>query len=60
LDDIYDYIDDLDENTSLVVRKQERVNPAAEIYSGSILLGRLHDSRRRGFKAISYERPKTF
>lgn len=60
LDELYEYIDDLDENTSLVVRKQERVNPAAEIYSGPILIGRIHDSRRSGYKQIAYERPKTF
>jgi len=60
LDELYEYLDYLDENSSFVVRKQERVNPAAEIYSGAILIGRIHDSRRRGFKPINYGRLKTF
>ncbi|GEM_PF-3163312 len=60
LDELHEYIKDLDENSSYVVRRQEEVNPAAEIYSGAVLIGRIQDSRRIGFKPLNYERPKSF
>jgi len=60
LNEFYEYIEDLAKNSSLVVRMQEEVNPAAKIYQGGILIGSITDSRRRGFKDIHYERPKSF
>jgi hypothetical protein len=60
LNEFHEYINDLAENSSLVVRRQDDLNPAAKLYQGGILIGSITDSRRRGFKELHYERPKSF
>lgn len=60
LDEFHEYLEDLATNSSLVVRRQEDVNPAACVYRSDILIGSIYDSRRNGFKELFYERPKSF
>ena len=60
LDEFHEYLEALAINSSLVVRRQDELNPAAEIYQSNILIGRIHDSRRSGFKRICYSRQKSF
>ena len=54
LDEFHEYINELDKNSSLGVRKQDDKNPAACIYDNGVLIGKIWDSRRRGYKEFKY------
>jgi len=54
LDEFHEYINELDESSSYIVIKQDEKNPAACIWRGGVLIGKIWDSRRRGYKEIKY------
>ncbi len=54
LDEFHDYITELDENSSYSVKKQDGKNPAACIFRKGVLIGKIWDSRRRGYNELKY------
>ena len=54
LDEFHDYITELDESSSYIVKKQDEKNPAACIWRGGVLIGKIWDSRRRGYNELKY------
>ncbi len=54
LDEFHEYITELDGNSPYAVRKQDEKNPAACIYHNGVLIGKIWDSRRRGYKELKY------
>jgi len=47
---IYDIIEELDEKSGFTVKKQDDLNPIAEIYTGGILIGKITSSNRSGYR----------
>ncbi len=47
---IYDIIDELDEKAGFTVKRQDDVNPVAEIYTGGVLVGRITSNSRSGYR----------
>lgn len=47
---IYELIDELDEKSGYIVKRQDDVNPVAEIYTGGILIGRITNNCRSGYR----------
>jgi len=47
---IYDIIDELDEKSGFTVKRQDDVNPVAEIYTGGILMGKITSNQRSGYR----------
>ena len=45
---------ELDEISSYAVKKQVEKNPAACIWRKGVLIGKIWDSRRRGYKELKY------
>jgi len=47
---LYELIEELDEKSGFTVKKQDDVNPVAEIYTGGILIGRITSNCRSGYR----------
>jgi len=47
---IYEIIEELDEKSGFTVKKQDDLNPIAEIYTGRILIGRITSNNRSGYR----------
>ena len=50
---IYDIINELDESSGYLVKKQDDANPVAEIYTGGILIGRITSNCRSGYRPFN-------